>query len=204
MCCAPDKPRAREQALRAPAAATVVAAARGAGLDDLTAGAAPAHAAAKGKTPGRSVRKPGAASGKGPAIGKLAKAIAAAAAPEEEMLAAAGGAPVPRADGGAEVQAAEAAQAEARRAWSAFTVTAAAVAAPAATAAADGDAAAGQGQYLHRLPALAQRLGGVLQGALYAEPAADTPLVEGAASVLPPSACQQSAVLAVVLVESPM
>jgi hypothetical protein len=184
-----DKTHAGEQVLRAPAAATVVAAARGAGLDDLKAGDAPVHTAAKGKIPGRSARKQGAASGKGPATGKLAQAIAAAAAPEGETAAPAGGVPMPEADGGAEVQAAEAAQAEALRAWSAFTAVAAAVAAPAATAATGGDTAAGQGQYLHRLPALAQRLGSVLQGALYAEPAADTPLVEGATSILPPSAC---------------
>lgn len=73
-------------------------------------------------------------------------------------------------------------QREARLAWVAFSAAAAAgaqtplAAEPAAEAAAE---VAEGGQYLHRLPALAQRLGGVLQGALYAEPAADTPLIEG-------------------------
>lgn len=198
----PDVIHAGGQVLRSPAAATVVAAARGSGLDDLTATRAPAQPAAKGKPAGRSARKQGRAAGKGPATGKLAQAImAAAAAPVDDSRAAAGGAAVAEADWDAEVQAAETAQADARRAWNAFTAAAAAATVP-ATPAAEGDTAAGQGQYLHRLPTLAWRLGNVLQGSLYAEPAADTPLIEGAAAILPLSACQQIAVLAGVMTES--
>lgn len=83
---------------------------------------------------------------------------------------------------------------EGRSAWAAFCAAAAAAcqavpqtddnarAQPAATAVAAAPVEGPQSQYLHRLPALVRRLGRVLQDSLYSEPAAESPLVEGAAN----------------------
>jgi hypothetical protein len=191
----PEGPCMHGQVLRTPAAATVVAAARGSGLDDLKTASAPVSTAVGSKTACRTARKQSTAAGKRPGNSKLARALAAADTAQDGSQPAADGAPVTGPDTDADVRAAEAAQAEARRAWSAFAAAAAAAAqlpsaAPAAAAGAGADA--GQGQYLPRLPALAQRLGDVLQGTLYSEPAADVPLIEGAAAVHASEDCEHA------------